>query len=153
MDAEARLKELGIELPQPPRPIGSYLTAVQTGNLLYLSGTTCYTGDGKWLYSGKVGAELSLEQGKEAARQTGLNLLSVTRAALGSLDRVVRVVKLNGYVNCTPEFDQQPAIINGASDLMREVFGELGRHARTSLGVNALPGNIPVEIEMIVEVV
>ncbi len=152
MQAETRLTELGIVLPPPPKPIGSYLTAVQTGNLLYLSGTTCYTGEGQWLYLGRVGAELSLEQGREAARQAGLNLLSVIRSTLGSLDRVVRVVKLNGYVNSASDFDQQPAVINGASDLMREVFGEMGRHARTSIGVNALPGNIPVEIEMIVEI-
>ncbi len=152
MQAETRLTELGIVLPPPPKPIGSYLTAVQTGNLLYLSGTTCYTGEGQWLYLGRVGAELSLEQGREAARQAGLNLLSVIRSTLGSLDRVVRVVKLNGYVNSSSDFDQQPAVINGASDLMREVFGEMGRHARTSIGVNALPGNIPVEIEMIVEI-
>lgn len=151
MDTEKRLQELGLTLPSLPRPVGAYLLARQSGDLLFLSGTTCYL-DGKPMRTGRVGAELSLEEGYAAARQTALNLISVLKAALGDLDRVVRVVKLNGYVNSAPDFDRQPEVINGASDLLEQVFGERGRHARTSIGVSDLPGHIPVEIELIVQV-
>jgi enamine deaminase RidA (YjgF/YER057c/UK114 family) len=151
MDAEARLRELNLSLPPPPTPVGSYTTAVASGDLLFLSGTTCYV-EGGLLYRGKVGESVTLDQAVAAARQTALNLLAVTRASLGSLDRVERIVKLNGYVNSAPGFDQQPAVINGASDLLVAVFGERGVHARTSVGVSELPGNIPVEIEMLVQV-
>jgi enamine deaminase RidA (YjgF/YER057c/UK114 family) len=151
MEIEARLEQLGLTLPDPPTPIGAYLTSRLTGNLLFLSGTTCYTREGL-LFKGRVGEELSLQEGYAAARQTMLNLLSVAKAALGDLDRVDCVVKLNGYVNSTPGFDRQPEVINGASDLLEQVFGEAGRHARTSIGVNVLPGNIPVEIEMVLQV-
>jgi enamine deaminase RidA (YjgF/YER057c/UK114 family) len=151
MEAEARLAELGLSLPNPPQPVGSYLLAQQTGNLLFLSGTTCYI-DGKPLFKGRLGAELTIEQGYAAARQTALNLLGVARASLGDLDRIERVVKVNGYVNSAPDFDRQPEVINGASDLLVSVFGERGRHARTSIGVSDLPGHIPVEIEMVVQV-
>jgi enamine deaminase RidA (YjgF/YER057c/UK114 family) len=151
MEAEARLAELGLSLPDPSQPVGSYLLAQQTGNLLFLSGTTCYI-DGKPLFKGRLGAELTIEQGYAAARQTALNLLGVARASLGDLDRIERVVKVNGYVNSAPDFDRQPEVINGASDLLVSVFGERGRHARTSIGVSDLPGHIPVEIEMVVQV-
>jgi enamine deaminase RidA (YjgF/YER057c/UK114 family) len=151
MQIESKLTQMGLTLPKAPQPIAAYLPAVQVGDLLFLSGTTCYQ-DGKFLYTGRVGAELSLDQGYQAARQTALNLLSIIKAALGDLDRVERVVKLNGYVNSAPEFDRQPEVINGASDLLVKVFGERGRHARTSIGVNVLPGNIPVEIEMVLQV-
>ena len=150
MHIEARLAELGLILPAPPRPIGVYRLAQPTGNLLFLSGTTCFL-DGSPMFTGQVGGELSVEQGYAAARQAALNLLSITRAELGDLDRVERIIKLNGYVNSTPEFTRQPAVINGASELLVEVFGENGRHARTSIGVNALPDNIPVEIEMVLQ--
>jgi len=149
--AEARLVELNLQLPPVPRPIGAYLLAQQVGELLFLSGTTCYV-DGGLLYTGRVGAELSIEQGYAAARQAALNLLSVIKDSLGDLDRVVRIVKLNGYVNSAGDFERQPEVINGASDLLQEVFGEAGRHARTSIGVSDLPGHIPVEIEMVVQV-
>ncbi len=151
MQAEDKLKDLGLSLPNPPQPVGSYLLAQQAGDLLFLSGTTCYL-DGKLLYSGRVGMELTVEQGYAAARQTALNLLSVIKHSLGDLDRVEKVVKLNGYVNSAPDFDRQPAVINGASDLMEKVFGDRGRHARTSIGVSDLPGHIPVEIEMVVQI-
>jgi len=151
MEIEAKLKELGFTLPKPPEPVAVYLPAVQVGDLLFLSGTTCYV-DGEFLYTGRVGAELSLEDGYAAAQQTALNLLSVIKATLGDLDRVGRVVKLNGYVNSAPEFDRQPEVINGASELLEKVFGERGKHARTALGVSALPAHIPVEIELIVQV-
>jgi enamine deaminase RidA (YjgF/YER057c/UK114 family) len=151
MEIEAKLKELGLTLPKPPEPVAAYLPALQVGDLLFLSGTTCYV-DGGLLYTGRVGAELSLDEGYAAAQQTALNLLSVIKATLGDLDRVERVVKLNGYVNSAPEFDRQPEVINGASELLEELFGERGRHARTSIGVSALPAHIPVEIELIVQV-
>lgn len=151
MDIEARLGELGIRLPDPPKQVGVYLLAQQAGDLLFVSGTTCYTETGL-LFKGRVGKELTLEEGYAAARQTALNLLSVVRATLGDLDRVEKMVKLNGYVNSAPDFDRQPAVINGASELLEQVFGERGRHARTSIGVSDLPGHIPVEIELVVEI-
>ena len=151
MDVESKLEELGYSLPQPPVPVGAYLPAVQVGNLLFLSGTTCYE-NGKPLYTGRLGTELTVEQGYKAAQQTALNLLSVIKATLGDLDRVERVVKLNGYVNSAPDFDRQPQVINGASDLFEKLFGAQGRHARTSIGVSDLPAHIPVEIELIVQI-
>ena len=151
MQVEAKLRELGFTLPNPPKPVAAYLPAVQVGDLLFLSGTTCYE-DGKLLYTGRVGTDLTLEQGYIAARQTALNLLSVIKATLGDLNRVKRVVKLNGYVNSATDFDRQPAVINGASELLEQIFGERGRHARTSIGVSDLPGHIPVEIEMVVQI-
>jgi len=150
MKVETKLRELGLTLPKPPEPVGAYLPGLQVGDLLFLSGTTCYV-DGGLLYIGRVGAELTVEEGYAAARQTALNLLSVIKAMLGNLDRVERVVKLNGYVNSAPGFDRQPEVINGASELLEKIFGERGKHARTSLGVNELPGHIPVEIELIVQ--
>jgi enamine deaminase RidA (YjgF/YER057c/UK114 family) len=151
MNVEARLASLGLTLPKPPQPIGAYLTSVSVGELLFLSGTTCYV-DGVPLFIGRLGAELTVEQGQAAARQTALNLLSVARESLGDLDRIERIVKLNGYVNSAPDFDRQPEVINGASDLLVQVFGEGGRHARTSIGVSDLPGHIPVEIELLLQV-
>ncbi len=151
MKIETRLQELGLVLPEPPHPVAAYLTSRLSGDLLFLSGTTCYTSSGL-LFTGQVGRELTLEQGYAAARQTMLNLLSVAKDTLGDLDRIEMVVKLNGYVNSASDFSRQPEVINGASDLLVELFGEMGRHARTSIGVNILPGNIPVEIEMILQV-
>ena len=151
MTPEDRLRTLGLALPEPPTPVGAYTLATQSGELLFLSGTTCYE-NGRLLYRGKVGRELTIEQGYAAARQTALNLLAVLRLHLGSLERVTQVVKLNGYVNSAAGFIEQPAVINGASDLLQAVFGDIGRHARTSVGVAELPGNIPVEIEMVVQV-
>ena len=151
MTPEDQLRTLGLELPDPPLPVGAYTLATRTGDLLFLSGTTCYH-EGRLLYHGKVGRDLTVEQGYAAARQTALNLLAVLRLSLGSLERVAQVVKVNGYVNSAPGFTEQPAVINGASDLLQAVFGDRGRHARTSVGVAELPGDIPVEIEMIVQV-
>jgi enamine deaminase RidA (YjgF/YER057c/UK114 family) len=147
---EARLTELGLTLPDAPVPVGAYTTWVAAGDLLFLSGTTCYV-DGGLLSVGKVGTEVSLDQARQAARQTALNLLAVLKQALGDLDRVSRVVKVNGYVNSAPGFDRQPEVINGASELFLAVFGDRGVHARTSIGVSELPGRIPVEIEMLVQ--
>ena len=151
MTPEDRLLALGLALPDPPAPVGAYTLATQSGELLFLSGTTCYE-NGRLLYRGKVGRELTIEQGYAAARQTALNLLAVLRLHLGSLERVKQVVKLNGYVNSAAGFIEQPAVINGASELLQTVFGDRGRHARTSIGVAELPGDIPVEIEMVVQV-
>ena len=151
MTPEDRLRTLGLALPEPPTPVGAYVLAAQSGALLFVSGTTCYD-NGRLLYRGKVGRDLTIEQGYAAARQTALNLLAVLRLHLGSLERVAQVVKLNGYVNSAAGFIEQPAVINGASDLLQAVFGDSGRHARTSVGVAELPGDIPVEIELVVQV-
>ncbi|MDQ6672214.1 MAG: RidA family protein [Chloroflexota bacterium] len=151
MTPEERLKELGHVLPETPKSIANYVGAVRTGNLLYLSGKgPDLLGGRRWL--GKLGAELTTEDGYEAARDTMLNLLAVLRDELGELSRVKRVVKLLGMVNSTPNFDEQPKVINGASDLLVNIFGDAGRHARSAVGMQSLPGGIPVEIEMIVEI-
>lgn len=152
MGAEARLKQLGIELPTPPAPMANYVTAVRVGSLLFLSGHGPLR-NGQVTHAGKVGRDLTIEQGQEAARVTGLNLLATARGALGSLDRVRRVVKLLGMVHCAEDFTEHPKVINGCSDLMVEVFGDAGRHARSAVGMGSLPMDIPVEIECIVEVV
>ncbi len=147
--AEENLKKKSITLPTPPTPIANYVTSVRVGNLLFLSGH----GPSASTPAGKVGKELTLEQGYQAARSTGLNLLATARAALGSLDKVKRVVKVLGMVNSAPGFADHPKVINGFSDLMVEVFGEsIGKHARSAVGMAELPNNIPVEIEMILEV-
>jgi enamine deaminase RidA (YjgF/YER057c/UK114 family) len=153
MGAEARFKELNLTLPPPATPLANYVGAVRTGNLLFLSGHGPLRPQGKFTYVGKVGRELTVEQGYQAAREVGLNLLATTRAALGSLDRVKRVVKVLGMVNSAEGFGDQPKVINGFSDLMVEVFGEaIGKHARSAVGMAGLPMGIPVEIEMILEV-
>src|SRR5262245_63463402 len=151
MGAEARLRALGIELPAAPRPLGSYATATRSGNLLFLSGHGPLR-DGRVVHWGKVGRDLTIEQGQEAARLTGLNLLATARDILGSLDRVRRVVKVLGLVQCADDFTDHPEVINGFSDLMVEVFGEAGRHARSAVGMGSLPLGIAVEIEMILDV-
>ena len=148
MGAEQRIKELGIALPAPVQPIGSYVRWVQTGNMLYISGT----GPGNETQRGKLGSTMSVEEGYAAAREVGLQILATAQAALGSLDRVQQVVKVLGMVNCTPDFEDQPKVINGCSDLLVEVFGEAGRHTRSAVGFVALPGQIPVEIECTMEV-
>ena len=151
MSAEKRLEELGLSLPALPDPVASYVPAVLSGNLLFLSGQGP-TRDGEPVYRGKVGGALSEEEGREAARLCALNLLSVVRSELGSLDRVKRIVKLLVLVASETGFERQPFVANGASDLLLEVFGEAGRHGRSAVGTNQLPFDIPVEIEMIVEV-
>lgn len=152
MSAEQRLASLGVELPQPPKPVGLYKPMVIVGNLAYLSGHGPLKSDGT-LIKGRVGDDLNLEQGQLAARQTGLAMLASLRAGLGSLDRVTRVIKLLGLVRCTDEFEQQPAVINGCSQLFADVFGQdAGIGARSALGTNALPTAIAVEIEGIFEI-
>lgn len=150
--AERRLQELGLELPPPPEPVAVYVPAVRVDDLLYVSGHGPAANDGV-LLRGKVGEQLTLQEGYHAARLVGRNVLSTVRATVESLDNVVRLVKVLGMVNCTPEFGQQPQVINGFSELMVQVFGEkAGKAARSAVGVGSLPGNIPVEIEAIFEV-
>ena len=146
MSAETRLRELGLTLPELSAPVANYVHAVRTGNLLFLAGK------GPIGVAGKVGKEFTEQQGYEYAKDVGLLLVAVMRRELGSLDKVTRVVKILGFVNGTPDFQNHPQVINGCSDLMVSIFGERGRHARTALGAGSLPFQIPVEIEAIVEV-
>ena len=150
-DPEAKLADLGITLGTPSSPVANYVNVVRTGNLLFLAGKGPTQANGE-LITGKVGGELTVEQGYEAARVTGINQLTVLKAELGNLNRVKKVVKVLGMVNAVPEFGDHPEVINGFSDLMVEVFGERGKHARAAVGMGSLPRNIAVEIEMIVEV-
>lgn len=150
---EVRIQELHLTLPSPAKPVAKYKTAVQAGNILYVSGHGPAKLDPKSPVVGRVGADLTLEQGKEAARLVGLNILSTVRATLGSLDKVKRLIKTLGMVNATADFKEHPQVINGFSELMADVFGEdAGVGARSAVGMGSLPGNIPVEIECIFEV-
>lgn len=147
---EARLKELGITLPTPSKPVANYVKAVQSGNLLFVAGHgTC---DGGVQFTGKAGRDRTLEQAYENARQVGICMLATLKSELGDLRRVRRIVKVLGMVNATPEFADHPRVINGFSDLMVQVFGERGKHARSAVGMMSLPGGITVEVEMVVEV-
>lgn len=149
---DERLAELGIELPNPMVPAANYIPFVRTGDQVWIAGqVTFWNGERRFL--GKVGRDFTLEEGREAARLVACNVIAQLRAACdGDLDRVVRAVKLNGFVNCTPEFLDQPAVINGASDLMVQVFGEAGRHARSAVGVASLPFGVAVEIDAVFEI-
>eukprot|EP00904_Undaria_pinnatifida_P006158 jgi/Undpi1/2672/HiC_scaffold_13.g06050.m1 len=147
---EAKLKEMGIELPTPKAPLGNFVMSVRTGSLLYTSGHLPISLEGE-MTTGKVGQEVSEEEAQEAARKVAIQLIATIKKDLGDLDRVKRIVKLVGFVNCTDGFTGQPKVVNGASDLFAEVFGERGVHSRSAVGTNALPMNVPVEIEAIVE--
>ena len=152
MSAESRLSELGIELPRAPKPMGVYKPIIVVSGIAYLSGHGPLQSDGS-LITGRLGADLDVQGGYDAARLTGLGLLATLRSHLGSLDKVKRLVKLLGLVRSTDDFDQQPAVINGCSELFRDVFGDdAGVAARSALGTNSLPGRIAVEIEAIFEV-
>jgi len=151
IDYDKKLNDLGIELFAPSKPMANYVKAVRTGNLIYLAGHGPTKADGTNII-GKVGQDLTTEQGYEAARQTGISILSTLKGELGDLNKVKRVVKVLGMVNCTANFTDQPKVINGFSDLMVAVFGEKGKHARSAVGMNSLPNNMAVEIEIIVEV-
>ncbi|MEK9613713.1 MAG: RidA family protein [Flavobacteriaceae bacterium] len=148
---EAQLEKLGIALQTPSAPVANYVNAVRTGNLLFLSGKGPKKADGTYI-EGKVGADLSIEEGYEAARITAINQLAVLKAELGNLNKVKRIVKVLGMVNATADFRDQPKVINGFSDLMVAVFGDRGKHARSAVGMGSLPSGIAVEIEVIVEV-
>lgn len=151
MGAEARLVELGLVLPEQPKPVANYVPTTRVGNLLFVSGHGPYN-DGKTKIEGKLGRELTVEEGYQTARNVAMNCLASVRAEMGSLDRVKRFVKLLGMVNCTEDFREPPKVINGCSDLLVDLFGDAGKHARSAVGMQALPFAIPVEIEMILEV-
>lgn len=151
MSAEQKVKELGLVLPPTPKPVGTYVGGVRSGNLLFMSGVGPRQPDGS-LIKGKLGSTMSVEQGYEAARVVGLNMLANIRGQLGSLDKVKRVVKVLGMVNATPDFEDPPKVINGFSDLLVEVFGDAGRGARSAVGMATLPFQMAVEVEMVLEV-
>jgi enamine deaminase RidA (YjgF/YER057c/UK114 family) len=151
MSVEAKIKELGLQLPSPAKPVANYVPAVRTGNLVFLSGHGPLREDGS-LITGKLDSDLTIEEGYEAAKRTAIGLLGSLKGLIGDLDKVLRVVKLLGMVNCEPTFKDHPKVINGASDLLVEVFGDEAKHARSAVGMNGLPFNMAVEIEMIVEV-
>ena len=150
-DPEARLSELGIELPTASTPVANYVNAVRVGNLVFLAGKGPKKADGQYV-TGKVGSDLTVEEGYEAARLAGISQLAVLQAELGNLNKVKRIVKVLGMVNASPDFTDQPEVVNGFSDLMVEVFGERGKHARAAVGMGSLPRGIAVEVEMVVEV-
>jgi len=151
MTVEERLAGLNLALPEPPKPVGNYLPAARVGNLVFTSGQTARI-NGVRRYVGTVGKEVTPEEAYLSARDAALNCLACVKQVVGSLDRVKRVVKVLGFVNCVEGYDQQPAAINGASDLLERLFGEAGRHARSAVGLRALPSNVSVELELIVEV-
>jgi enamine deaminase RidA (YjgF/YER057c/UK114 family) len=149
---EAKIASLGITLPTPASPIANYVPFVRSGNLLIVSGQLCFGNDGKLVAKGQLGASVSVEDGQKAGRTCAVNLLAQIKGALGELDQVVRVVRLGGFINSAPGFTDGPKVMNGASDLMVEVFGNKGRHARTTVGVSALPADAAIEVEGIFEV-
>ena len=151
MSPEEKLKELGVELPEAPKPLGAYVPCVQTGSLVFLSGMLPLR-DGKISRTGRVGEDITIDQAREDARTATINALSVLKAHIGSLDRVKRCVKITGYVASALDFAEQPKVLNAASDLLFDIFGEPGRHARAAIGVNVLPLNSPVEIEFVFEI-
>jgi enamine deaminase RidA (YjgF/YER057c/UK114 family) len=149
---EQKLASLGISLHEAPSPVANYVGFVRTGNLLFVSGQVCFDPQGKLITKGKLGGGVTVEQGEAAARGCGINLLAQVKAALGDLDKVVRVVRLGGFINSAPDFLDGPKVLNGASDLMVAVFGDKGRHARTTVGVASLPADAAVEVEGLFEV-
>ena len=151
MNIEEKLLQMGYQLEEPPTPLASYLSALVAPPFLFTSGAACMV-EGKPKYLGKVGRKVSIEQGYEAAQITALNLLSKIKGAIGDLERIDRIVRLTGYVNCDPDFTRQSQVMDGASDLLVELFGESGRHVRTALGVSSLPLNLPLEIEMMAQI-
>ncbi|MEW6451753.1 MAG: RidA family protein [Pseudomonadota bacterium] len=149
---EKKLAELGITLPTPTAPVANYVPFVRTGNVLVISGQICFDNDGKLVAKGKLGGNVSIEDGAKAAKASAILLLAQLKAALGDLDKVVRVVRLGGFINSMPDFVDGPKVMNGASDLMVTAFGDKGRHARTTIGVAALPADAAVEVEGMFEV-
>src|SRR5690349_893363 len=149
---EQNLAAQGIVLPAPKAPVANYVPFVRSGNLLFVSGQVCFDAEGKLIAKGKLGGGVSVEQGAAAARGCGINLLAQVKAAIGDLDKVVRVVRLGGFVNSAPDFLDGPKVLNGASDLMVAAFGDKGRHARTTVGVASLPADASVEVEGLFEI-
>ena len=152
MKIEEKLNEMEIKIPEVAKPVASYVPFRRVGNLIYISGQDCRV-NGKLKYEGKVGRDVTEKEAYEAARITAINLLAILKSAIGNLDKVVKIVNLHGFVNSADGFIRQPMVINGASDLLVEIFGEKGKHSRCALSANELPFNTPVEVEMIVEVV
>ena len=150
--AEKKLQELGISLPKPPAPIANYVPFVRTGNFLTVSGQVCFDADGKLVAKGQLGGSVAIEDGQKAARACAINLLAQVKVALGDLDRVVRVVRLGGFINSATGFGDGPKVMNGASDLVDELFGARGRHARTTVGASHLPLNALAEVEAVFEI-
>lgn len=150
-DVEAKLKQLRITLPTPPNPVANYVNAVRSGNLIFLAGAGPRKEDGSYI-TGKLGKDFSIDQGYQAARLVAIDQLAVLKAEVGDLNKITRIVKILGMVNSDPTFTDQPRVINGFSDLMVEVFGDRGKHARSAVGMASLPFGIPVEVEMVVEV-
>jgi enamine deaminase RidA (YjgF/YER057c/UK114 family) len=148
---EEQLRKLGVELPPAPAPVGAYVAAVRTGNLVVTSGQLPWKGN-RLLHTGKLGGELTLEQGREAARVCAVNALAQLKAAVGALDRVRRIVRVEGYVHCSPGFRQHPQVLDGASEMLNAVFGERGRHTRTALGIHEMPLDAPVQLVVWAEV-
>ncbi len=151
MSAEEQLKKLGLTLPAPPKAVGAYVTYIRTGNLVFTSGQLPWK-DGKLAYEGKVGSDLTVEQGYDAARISAVNALAQLKAATGDLEKVVRIIRLEGYVNCAPGFTNHSEVLNGGSELLAKVLGQRGVHTRTAVGSNELPLNTPVELILIAEV-
>ena len=151
MTPEERLKQLGIELPDAPKPLGSYVPIVRTGNLVFLSGMLPLV-EGKLSREGRVGEKVTVDEAREDARTAAINALAILKSNLGTLNKIRRCVKITGYVSSAPDFTEQPKVLNAASDFMFEIFGEVGRHARAAVGVSVLPLNSPVELEFIFEV-
>jgi enamine deaminase RidA (YjgF/YER057c/UK114 family) len=150
---EKKLASLGITLPTPAAPIANYVPFTRSGNLLIVSGQICYGADGKLVAKGQLGAGVSIEDGEKAARACAVNLLAQVKGAIGDLDQIKRVLRLGGFINSAPGFTDGPKVMNGASDLMVQVFGDKGRHARTTVGVSALPADAAIEVEGLFEVV
>jgi len=151
MKIEHKIKELGLILPEAPKPVAEYIPAKKIGNLVFTSGQGPIK-DGKFIYVGKIGGEVSLKEGYESAKICAINCLAAIKSVIGSLDKIDEIIKVKGYVNSTSDFYRQPEVVNGASELIVKIFGEKGKHARSALGTSVLPGNIPVELEMIVKV-
>lgn len=151
MSYEAKIKELGLTLPEAPKPVAAYIPAVKSGNYVFTSGQIPFL-NGELKYKGKLGKELTVEEGYEAAKLCALNCLSVIKSVIGDLDKIERIVRVGGFVNSVPEFSDQPKVINGASELLGQIFGEKGKHARAAVGSINLPINAAVEVEMLVEV-
>jgi len=149
---EKKLADLGVMLHQPPTPVANYVGFVRSGHLLFVAGQICLDGEGKMVAKGKLGADVTLEDGQKAARACAVNVLAQIKAALGDLDKVKRVVRLGGFINAAPTFLDVPKVMNGASDLMVAAFGDKGRHARATVGVAVLPGDAAVEVEGVFEV-
>jgi enamine deaminase RidA (YjgF/YER057c/UK114 family) len=151
MKIEHKIKELGLILPEAPKPVAEYIPAKKIGNLIFTSGQGPIK-DGKFIYVGKIGGEVSLKEGYESAKICAINCLAAIKSVIGSLDKIDEIIKVKGYVNSTSDFYRQPEVVNGASELIVKIFGKKGKHARSALGTSVLPGNIPVELEMIVKV-